>query len=343
MRRYLPLLLISFLVVVVAVAGTFYAGYAGKPAPEAVNAIVVYTSIPVEQAVVLAQEYEKTAGVKVNILPLTPAEIVARVRAEEAEPRADLVIANSDVFRELKKSKLLEAYASEQTDIIPERFVEAEYLWTGIWYDPIVLVINQDYARKLPQAPKGWNDLTQLADYKLALTDFLAAEAAANLLNSLAAVNGEEATLGYLGKLHPRVVQYAKFLATPPRMTGLGEADIGIAVQSEAVRYVKDGFPVRIIYPEEGTAFLLTGIGLTAKAPHNADAKKFIDWIIRDEAQQVMYNNRFYLIPTNPEAKVHKEYDTKQLRLFRFDEKLDPEQKRQLLDKWVQTVRLSPR
>ena len=37
------------------------------------------------------------------------------------------------------------------------------------------------------------------------MTDFLAAEAAANLLYTMAAAKGEEQTLAYLAKVHPKI------------------------------------------------------------------------------------------------------------------------------------------
>lgn len=343
MRRYSILLIVSFLVVVMAVAGTFLAGYAGRQDPENVKQIAVYTTLPVEQAALLAQEYEKSAGIKVNVVPLPPADLLTKARAEAAAPRADVFLATADTLGQAKKAGLLQPYASEQTDIIPHRFSDAGDYWTGVWYDPIVFAVNKDYLKKLPAAPAHWADLPALAGCRLAITDFLAAEASANLFFSMTATNGEEATLAYLAKLHPKIVQYAKFLATPVRMVGLGEADIAIAVQSETLRYAGDGFPVQAIVPTDGTAILVTGVGLAAGAPHAADARKFIDWLFQDQARQVLYNNKYFFAPTNPEAKLGREYAPKNVKFFDYKTALTPAQKAKLLDKWVQTVRLAPR
>jgi iron(III) transport system substrate-binding protein len=343
MRRYLPLLVISFFIVAVVLAGTFLASYAGHKDPAAVRSIVLYTTLPVEQAVLLAQEYEKTAGVRVNVVPLTAADLLIKAGLEAGSPKADVFLAAADTLEQAKKDKLLQPFASEQTDIVPVRFCEAEDYWIGVWYDPIVFAANKDYLKKLPEIPASWAALADTPDYRLVMTDFLAAEASANLLYSLASVGGEEQTLAYLARLHPRIVQYAKFLATPVRMVGLGEADIAVAVQSETLRYVREGFPVQEILPAEGTAIYLTGAALSVRAPHADDARKFIDWLLQDQAQQLLFNNKYYFVPTNPESKMAKAYDIKNLNLFDYNTGLTPQQKAKLLDKWVQTVRLASR
>lgn len=325
------------------IAGTtLLAGFAGKQNPENVNNIVVYTTLPVEQADILAQQYEKTNGVKVILVPLSPQDLLVKARLDADSPRAaDLFLTSQALLEEAQKDKLLAAYISEQTDLVPSRFSNADGYWVGVWYDPIVFAVNKDFLKTLPQAPTEWSDLANNDNSRLVITDFLAADASANLLYTLEAVRGEEPTLAYLAKLQPKIIQYAKFLVTPPRVVGMGEADIAIAVQSETMRYVKDGFPLQIIYPSDGTAYLLTGIGLAAGAHHAAEAKRFIDWILQDDALTALENNHYFFVPANPTTKSYKEYSSKNIKLFDYKDKLSADQKAKLLDKWVQTVRLS--
>ena len=51
----------------------------------------------------------------------------------------------------------------------------------------------------------------------------MAADAAANLYFSLLAAYGDQAAFRLMAALHPKVVQYVKFLSTPVRMAGMGE------------------------------------------------------------------------------------------------------------------------
>ncbi len=341
MKRYLPLLLISFFFIILAAAGTTYlAGYAGKENKDTLPTITVYTTLPVEQVSVLAQEYEKIAQVRVSIAPLTEKELFTKLIQESAKPQADLILANRKTLKQAKSSALLIPYQSEYTDIIPARFQDPDGYWTGVWYDPVIFAANQDFLRKTAKKPAKWSELPLEPKVRFGMTDFLAADAAANLLYTLVAVNGETQTLSFLKKLHPQIVQYAKFLVTPARMASMGEVDIAIVVHSEAMRYVRDGFPIEIIYPEDGTAYLLTGAGLIRGAPHGSEAKQFIDWLTQAGALAAMAQQKFYFVPTNPEFRMYKEYMTKELLLLDHHDMYLPEQQRKLLNKWVQAVRL---
>lgn len=343
MRRYLPILLIAFFVLVTIITGsTSLQGYADEQNPEKnIKSINVYTTLPIEQLSILAQEYERTEKIRINLIPLSESNLLAKVKGEMTTPQADVIIANRALLEQLQKIKALKPYTSEQTDIIPERFKDENNYWTGIWYDPMVFAVNRDYLKTLSKTPTKWNDLIQDSKCRIGITDFLAAEASANLFYTLVSTNGEAQTLSYLKKLHPQIVQYAKFLTTPIRMAGMGEVDIAIATQSETIRYMNDNFPIALLYPEDGTSFVLTGSALIAGTKNELEAKQFIDWLLQDAAQGILYTNNFYFIPTNSETVISKYYDTKNIKLLDKKEAFSMEEKSLLLDKWVKTVRLA--
>lgn len=338
MRRYLPLLLISCFVLILLITGTTYlAGYAGsKGNKSSLGTINVYTTLPIEQVAVIAQEYERVANVRMNITPLTDKELVNRLLAESAKPQADLILAHRKTLKQARNSALLVPYQSEYTDIIPSRFQDPDGYWIGLWYDPVVFAVNQDYYQTTTSKPSKWSELLLDDKVRVGITDFLAADAAANLLFTLVAANGEEQVLSLFKTLHPHVVQYAKFLATPARMAGMGEVDIGIAVHSETMRYAKDGFPVHVVYPEDGSSYLLAGVGLVRGAANAEQAKPFINWLTQDAPHEVMTKHKFYFFPTNPETQLYQEYAKKNVKLLDHHDMYSPEQQRRLLDKWVQ-------
>ncbi|NLP41846.1 MAG: extracellular solute-binding protein [Veillonellaceae bacterium] len=342
MRRYLPILLMSFFILIIVLAGSIYLpGYADEKKAESMKNITVYTTLPVEQAAVLALEYEKYQSVRINVVPLAENDLILKLKTESLNPQADIVLATKTVLEQAKKNNLLEQVTSEQLDIIPKRFKDENNYWYGLWYDPMIFVVNKDIQKISPQIPTSWRDLSRDSKLRIGITDFLAAEASANLLYTLTSVNGETQTLAFLKKLHPQVVQYSKFLATPVRMVGMCEADVAIAVQSEASRYIKDSFPIKIVYPTDGTAYLLTGAGLVTKSIHKSEAKTFIDWLMQNNAQNALQKSKFYYVPTNPELPEYKEFNQKNIELLENKEIVTLEQKHRLLDKWIQTVRIS--
>ena len=338
MRRYTLLLFIAFLFVTGAVlGGGLLAGYADKHPEHPERTVTVYTTVPPEQAALLASEYERSMMVRVQFVPMAPEEIVKRVKKGEKSPDADMVLADS---RLLKKSASLGAFVpfiSESTDSVSGEFKDEEGAWTGVWYDPVVFCVNSDYMRTLPRIPETWAEFSSVPGMRLGMTDFLASDAAANLYFTLVSAYGDQEVFRLLSAFHPKVVQYVKYLSTPVRMTGMGEADASVAVQSETMRYLAAGYPLRMLYPRDGTAYLLTGVGLLRD--DNPLAKDFAEWLLSDNAQLALQREDVYLIPANPNTLAYKQLAGKNIKLFKKGETLTPEEERLLLDRWLKTVR----
>lgn len=341
MCRYLPLVWITLLIFSIAFAGNIYlAGYADQSGTEPAGSITVYTDLPVEMAASLAEEYEKSSKIRVNFIPLSQGEIIERLKAEEMSA-ADVLLAREETLRSAQRLGALAGYSSEQADIVPERFKDVNGTWVGLWYDPIIFCANSDYLKNTAVLPTGWEALAAGPNVRIGITDFLAADASAQLLYALVSEYSEEAALHLLRSLQPHVVQYAKYLITPVRMAAMSEVDVAIAVQSEAMRYVNDGFPVRIIYPEQGTSYMLTGAAVLKKAEHPALAEAFMRWLLQDDVQMCLQKNRFFFVPTNQELLSYKVFSGKNLRLFEKPISFDKQQKAQILDRWVKKVRLA--
>lgn len=340
MRRYLPILLIACFMLVLIVGGTTYlSGFAAKTNKENREQLIVYTTLPIEHISLLAQEFERTHSIQIRLISVSEKDLATRLKQEADHPHADLVLAPKGILENLRLLGLLQQVATEQTDILPGQFKDPNQYWTGLWYDPVVFAVRRDYLLTNPE-PGKWSDLARSGDMRLAMTDFFAADAAANLLFSLTMENGEAQTLSFLKRIHPRIIQYAKFLSTPVRMAGMGECDVAIAVQSETLRYQADGFPVEMVYPAEGTSYLLTGAAVIKRASHSLQAIVFLDWLLQSEAQKVLDTNRFYFTSVNPESKKYRDRNQQQIKVFDKEILYTPDEKRKLLDNWAQSVRL---
>lgn len=343
MRRYTPLFLITFVVLVVLFAGNVYlAGYADKDTKDNMKEISIYTTLPVEHAAVLAQEYEKDHKVRVNFIPLSEKELLSRVRERKDRENndADAVLTNKETLIQAAKEGAFQAYTSEQTDIVANRFKDENGAWVGVWYDPIVFCANKDYLKSLSEIPSSWENLAKSTHARIGITDFYAADASANLLYTMIGEYDEQRTFDLLKKIHPQVVQYSKYLLTPVRMAGMGEVDIAVAVQSESIRYMNDGFPISLIYPSEGTAYMLTGIGVLRGAKQKPEVEQFIHWLLSDEVQLCLQKNRFFFVPTNQETIAFKSFSGKNMVLFENYSDLNQEQKAAVLDRWIKNIRM---
>lgn len=345
MRRYTSLLLTAFLLFILVMAGSAYfagAGHDDKTRP--LREIAVYTTLPAEHASILTNAYEQSHNVRVNFVPLASGEIIKRLRAQaEAndEGTVAMVLADKDTLSKAAVAGYLTPYLSEAGDQVQENFRQTDGYWVGVWYDPIVFCMNKDYLLTLPLVPDTWKELAAQPQMRVGITDFLAADASANLFMSMLAQFGDVATYDIWRQIHPKVVQYARYLSNPVRQAGMGEVDVAIAVESEAIRYMQGGYPLKIVYPADGTAAMITGTGIAYRATpaDTIAAKEFADWLLTDEAQQALQKQDFYFVPTNPGTLAYKSFAGKNMILFDQPVDFTDKQRHDFLDRWVKEVR----
>lgn len=347
MRRYRVFILTALMIILAAVAGmTFPVDADKKNSGTPVAELTAYTTLPTEIASVLAEVYERENHVRINFVPISSQEILQEIKNDAvSDPTVvrtvDIVLADSKILQEAANFNLLTPYTSEINDAVRDKFKDKHDRWIGVWYDPIIFCANKDFLRSTLDIPDTWEKLSQTKNMRVGITDFIAADASANLMFQLIGNFGDAKTYEILSGIHPKVVQYAKYLSNPVRQAGMGEVDISVAVESETLRYLQNGYPLKIIYPADGTSYLLTGFGITTKDyAKNQVAAKFSDWLLGDEAQLYLQTNGFYFIPTNPQTLAYKSFAGKNLLLFDNQQTFSDKQRQEFLYRWINDVRL---
>lgn len=335
------------MLVLSAAAGmSFKVGADEKSFDVPMQELTAYTTLPAETVTILSEAYEKESRVRVNFVPLTQQDLIQKVRDDSvSDPTVvktvDVVISDSATLKKAADFNLFTPYTSEINDSVKNSFKDGYDRWVGIWYDPIVFCANKDYLKKIYEIPDTWESLSK-STARIGITDFLAADASSNLMMQMIGNFGDAKTFEILAGIHPKVVQYAKYLSNPVRQAGMGETDISVAIESETLRYIQDGYPLKIIYPANGTAYILTGVGITAKDEvKNKAAGNFADWLLSDEAQMILQKTGFYFISTNPRTLAYKTFAGKNLVLFNDSQNFTEQQRNTFLDRWVKQIRFS--
>ena len=347
MRRYTILLLTSFMLILSLAAGmTIPVGADKNNRSVPLKELTAYTTLPPEHVALLSEAYEREHQVRINFVPLSSKDLIQQLRDDAvSDPTvvttSDIVLADSAVLERADELNLLKLYVSETNDAVKPAFKDEDGAWTGVWYDPVVFCVNRDYLKTIVDIPDTWAMLADYRNVRVGITDFLAADASANLMFQMIGQFGDAAAYDILNKLHPKVIQYAKYLSNPVRQAGMGEVDISIAVESETLRYMQHGYPLKIIYPADGTAFMLTGVAISSVDDGRLGAAaEFSDWLLSDEAQLVLQKNDFYFVPTNPQTLAYKKFAGKNLRLFDVNRPFNEQQRHYYLDQWVKQIRL---
>jgi iron(III) transport system substrate-binding protein len=261
--------------------------------------VVVYTSLENEEVVEYLKLAEKDLpDLDIQAIRLSTGELGARMLAEKDNPQADCIwgwaVTNMSEF--VPKGMLL-PYKPKSWEMIPANFKDPMGFWTAIDLYAAALITNTKVLeeKNLPM-PKGWHDLLNPAYKGLLImpnpassgTGFLQVASLLVLLDPDYKNKPVEQNKAwdFLEKLDKNMGQYIKSGSKPAKLTAAGEYAIGCSFAFVYSSLKKKGFPVALVFPEEGAGFELEANALLKDAQHEAAAKKFLDWAISQSAMQ---------------------------------------------------------
>ena len=262
------------------------------------DAVVVYTAIENEQVADYKKAYEKALpNVDVKILRLSTGDIAARFMAEKDNMQADVVwgvaATNMLVF---KHAGLLEPYAPKGLERIQPLFRDKATppSWVGIDIYMSAFCVNTEVAKKANfPMPTSWADLAKPV-YKGQIVMPNPASSGTGYLSVVSILQrlGEPKGWEYLDALHKNVAEYSKSGSKPCKDAAGGERGIGVSFEYVANKMKKDGAPVEMVLPKEGSGYDMEANSLTKKGRNNPAAKAFLDWAVSDEAMK-LYSKYF--------------------------------------------------
>ena len=248
------------------------------------DTVVIYTAIEPEQITDYMKAVNKTLpNLEVKMLRLSTGDISARFMAEKDNMQADVIwgvaATNMMVF---KNAGLLEPYAPKGLERVQPLFRDkaAAPAWVGIDIYMSAFCFNTEVAKKknLPK-PESWADLTKPV-YKGEIVMPNPASSGTGYLS----VAKEPEGWKYLDALDKNMAEYTKSGSKPCKDAAAGERAVGVSFEYVAMKMKKDGAPVEMVLPKEGSGYEIEANGLTKKGKSNAAAKQFLDWAISDEA-----------------------------------------------------------
>ncbi len=254
----------------------------------------------------MAIGFEKTTGIKVSVTQKATGELFAQIKAEGANPKGDLWWAGpGDAFLQAAEEGLLATYKSPnlpQLQDWAQREAElSKYRVVGVYGGILALGYNTELfdKKKLP-VPKCWKDLLNPA-YKgeVMLSNPNSSGTGYLMLASLVQIFGEDEAFRYMKALNANVNQYARSGIGPMSAVIRGETAIGSTVLHGVINEIVRGFPVKPILPCEGVGYEVGSMAIIKGARHLDNAKKFFDWALTREAQQIGLDLKEYAIPTN--------------------------------------------
>lgn len=298
--------------------------------------VYIYTTLDEELIRALGEKYSAVKNTD------TAGRVEIRVLKEEKElPGADLVLGDATMLKRLAGEGAFVPVRSEYADLLPGELKGRNDLWTGVFYDPAVLLVNQAYSRKVGQAKiQHWLDLPQQTGARIVMENLSDSDSTRRFLAAMASRMGQNEFMDYFRQISPMVIQYAKFPITPVRMAATGDADIALTRRSHVFKYLQNDFPAYILIPEEGTPIRLFGIGIRKESKKQPQSLAFLNWLLQaPEARTVLLEKRSGYLAVLPAGSDGKAVRTEGLWTNTFyteEAAVDA-----LADTWVRTFRIS--
>ena len=322
----------------------FSFGCGGEKKATTPQKLTIYSGLMEDHMIKSIKEFEKETGIKVEAIRMSSGEILGRLNAEKAAPKASVWFGGpADGFIQAKEMGLLQAYTPETAKLIPDKYKDKEGYWYGIYIGYLGFASNKTLlTEKGLAAPKSWQDLL---DPKLkgqvVMADPGSSGTAYTLLASIIQEMGEEKGLEYMKKLNAQIKTYTKSGTAPGRMAGQGECTVGITFLHDAIKYRQEGMKDLVLTaPAEGTGYEIGAVALLKGAPDSEAAKKFIAWVLTKNAQEIGQKAGSYQFLTNPEAAAPEQAaEIKNTKLINYDLKWAGENRSKLVEKWSNAIK----
>jgi iron(III) transport system substrate-binding protein len=313
----------------------------------------IYCSMQIEWCQLAGNEFSKQTGVKVNVSHKGSGETFAQIKAESTNPKGDVWFGGTgDPHLQAAEENLAEVYKSPNLkDLHPWATFQAEiagYKTVGIYAGALGFGYNTELlAKKKLEAPKCWADLIKpelKGDVQMA--NPAASGTAYTALATLVQVMGEDKAFEYLKALHKNISNYPKSGTGPIKAAARGETAVSVSFMHDVPGEKKNGFPVDMAAPCEGTGYEVGSMTILKGARNMDNAKKFYDWALTPDAQKLAAQAKQYQLPSNknsPQPPEAPRFATIKLIQYDFKKYGSSAERKRLLEKWEKEVNSLPR
>lgn len=270
------------------------------------SSVVVYTSVDAEFALPLFDQFTKTTGIKV--IPRTDDEaskttgMAERLLAMKGRPDGDVFWNSELAFTQwLANEGALEAYDSPSAKEIPAHYRDAERLWTGFGCRSRVLIYNRQKVKRdeVPRTLEGLADVRWKGRVCVAKPLFGTTR---SHLVSLTLEMGEEAAFGLFRDWRKNGITLVEGNGDVRNRVVEGQFDIGLTDSDDALSAIERNKAVDYIVPDQtakwsGAYLIPNTVSILKNAPHNKEARAFVDFLLRPETEKWLAENGARQIP----------------------------------------------
>ena len=281
MKRLLVLLLAALLLLGCRANAHPESGFV----PDESERLILYTSHKKEVYEPIVREFEERTGIFVTVVTGGTNELLDRLSERTAAP-CDVMFGGG-VDSLLSMSELFQPYESPEAKKISGTYRVSDLRITPFSALPIVLI----YHTKLVGAEQitGWSALLDPAwKGKIAFADPNVSGSSYTALRTLCECVGgdrEQTLAAFAQNLDGKQLSGSGEVL---RAVADGRFPIGVTLEETALKYIRAGNDIGMVYPADGTSAVPDGCAILKEAPHPDNAKRFLDFILGVDIQTAL-------------------------------------------------------
>lgn len=251
------------------------------------DVLVVYAPHPIEFIDPIIAEFENSTGITVEVVRAGTGELLSRIEHEiESEVVVGDVLWGGSLATLESKKELFQKYYSINEEHIS--YKNGDGYITRFTLIPSVIMINTNLEGDTEI--DGYSDLLQESlKGKIAFADpSVSASSYEQLLNQLWAMGEGDPIEGWHYVEHLIIQIDGELLDSSSKVyNGVAEGEyvVGLTFEEAAAKFVANGAPIRIVYPEEGTIIRPDGVSIIKGCDNIDGAKAFVDFVTSYEIQ----------------------------------------------------------
>jgi ABC-type Fe3+ transport system, periplasmic component len=275
--------------------------------------LTVYSPHGKELLDYLEQGFEKAhPTIDVQWVDMGSQEVLERIRAEAANPQADVWFgAPAEAFDRATKENLLQPYRPTWAAAVDSEARDAGGHWYGTYLTPEVIAYNSAAVTDA-DAPKDWDDILDPRwKGKILIRDPIASGTmraifGAIMARSMAQTGKPDAGYEWLRKLDASTRDYVLNPTILYQKLGRQEGVITLWDMPDiATLQERTHIPVKYVIPASGTPLLVDGIALVRGSKHPVEAKLYYEYVTTPEAM-IAAADQFLRIPARKDIPVAK-------------------------------------
>lgn len=301
----------------------------------------IYSAFDLEETKYYMNKYEEMTGLNIIWLQMPTGEVAKRIEEEKGKPQASLWLGGPKLLHiDAAKKGLLESYKPKLKFKLTDAYHDEKWAWCGFYSGAIAFVSNTEYLKKLNiKAPESWDDLlVPELKQKVSIGFPFSSGTAYTVWVSRIQMLGLDEAVKWWKLFDKQIYQYNQSGTACIQLAGQGDIAVGISFSHDILsKGIKRKYPLVMTFPKEGTGYEIGAISLIKNAPETKTAKKFIDWALSVEAQELF--RKYSRVPVNPNASVDDDsIKLSDVNLIDFDAEKAGEQKDAYVSIWRKEI-----